>query len=318
MNDFRHHMQQSPNVVLHVGELAYGDRPFEVTSADNPNDVQLRTTSELFHKENIQNLVINRFPAGWQYGACIDADFTFTRHDWALEAVHQLQHYSFVQLFSSYATLSASGYGGRQVEQLRKSFVATYQQNGYKLPDGVNQLGWTNLDTATAVVDAYADPLSDPPAPAKPVAKPWIPVGATGGAWAFTKSAINTVGGLLDQCILGHADWFMAFGLVAESTRYMHDDSYHPHYTAAIGGWQSRAGELKQNVGVVDGFVVHHYHGNFKNRAYGTRDLILVRNQFDPVADIRRNSQGVYELTPNKPKLRDEIRQYFISRSEDN
>ena len=26
MNDFRHHMQQSPNVVLHVAELAYGDR----------------------------------------------------------------------------------------------------------------------------------------------------------------------------------------------------------------------------------------------------------------------------------------------------
>jgi hypothetical protein len=32
MNDFRHHMLATPNVCLYVGELAYGDRPFEVTS----------------------------------------------------------------------------------------------------------------------------------------------------------------------------------------------------------------------------------------------------------------------------------------------
>jgi hypothetical protein len=40
------------------------------------------------------------------------------------------------------------------------------------------------------------------------------PVGATGGAWAFRRSAFDAVGGLLDTCILGSADWHMAFGLV--------------------------------------------------------------------------------------------------------
>ena len=84
MNDFRQHMQGSPNVVLHVAELAYGDRPFEVTGADSL-DIQLRTSHELWHKENILNRAIQRFPAGWQYGAIIDADFHMTRPDWALE-----------------------------------------------------------------------------------------------------------------------------------------------------------------------------------------------------------------------------------------
>jgi hypothetical protein len=107
MNDFRQHMQASANVVLHVGELAYGDRPFEVTG-QNPNDVQLRTSHELWHKENILNVTVQRFPAGWQYGAIIDGDFHMTRRDWALEAVHQLQHYDFVQLFSSYSDLSST------------------------------------------------------------------------------------------------------------------------------------------------------------------------------------------------------------------
>ena len=52
-------MRASPNVVLHVGELAYGDGPFEVTG-DGLNDVRLRTSHVLWHKENILNLVVQR------------------------------------------------------------------------------------------------------------------------------------------------------------------------------------------------------------------------------------------------------------------
>src|SRR5581483_4572450 len=70
VQNFRHHMSTCPNVVLHVGELAYGDRPFEVTGND-PLDVQLRTGHELWHKENILNAVIARFPPDWKYGAYI-------------------------------------------------------------------------------------------------------------------------------------------------------------------------------------------------------------------------------------------------------
>ncbi len=123
MNDFRHHMKGTPNVVIHVGELAYGDRPFEVTG-DDPNDIQLRTESELFHKENILNLVISSFPNDWKYGAYVDADFTFTRHDWALETIHQLQHHAWVQPFSTYLDLSAKVYGGSKPGIPGKGFAA--------------------------------------------------------------------------------------------------------------------------------------------------------------------------------------------------
>ena len=50
LNDFRKHVAACPNIVLHGGELAYSDRPFEVTREDNPLDVQLRTARELWHK----------------------------------------------------------------------------------------------------------------------------------------------------------------------------------------------------------------------------------------------------------------------------
>jgi len=143
-------------------------------------------------------------------------------------------------------------------------------------------------------------------------------VGATGGAWAFRRSGFDTVGGLLDECILGHGDWFMSFGLVGEDAPDMHVDGYSADYRSKIGAWQRNAARLKKNIGYVDCFAIHHFHGSKVRRGYSTRDVILAKHQFAPTTDLRRDWQGIYQLTPDKPGLRDDIRQYFISRSEDN
>jgi hypothetical protein len=75
-------------------------------AVDNPLDLQLRTDSSLWIKECAINEGVRRFPPDWQYGGYVDGDFHFTRHDWALEAIHTLQHHSFVQLFSTYTDLT--------------------------------------------------------------------------------------------------------------------------------------------------------------------------------------------------------------------
>ena len=107
-NDFARHMLHTPNVKLYRVELAYGERPFEVTEPGDPLQIQLRTDCEMFHKENLINIGVQRFEPGWKYGAYSDGDFHFTRHDWALEAIHMLQHHEFVQLFSNYADLTSA------------------------------------------------------------------------------------------------------------------------------------------------------------------------------------------------------------------
>jgi len=306
VNDFRRHMGSSANVALHVGELAYGDRPFEVTSPEDPFDVQLRTRHELFHKENILNRVIQAFPSDWQYGAWVDADFHITRHDWALEAIHQLQHYDFVQLFSGYADLSGSTYGIAHLPtRITPSFAFNYVQNGYRLPDGYENGGWRKKGVDLGY---YGKPM--PPGVRGGV-------GATGGAWAFRRSAFDLVGRLLDECILGHGDWFMTFGLVGEEAPDMHIDGYSDDYRRAILSWQRNAARIKKNIGYVDAFAVHHFHGSKARRGYASRDTILVKHKFAPSSDLRRDWQGIYQLTPDKPNLRDAIRAYFISRSED-
>jgi hypothetical protein len=300
MNDFRQHMRASANVVLHVGELAYGDRPFELTG-DDPNDVQLRTSHELWHKENILNLVVQRFPPGWRYGAVIDGDFHMTRRDWALEAIHQLQHYDLVQLFSSYSDLSSEHRPFRVMPSFAFNYVKGVTGADYR----------KTLRAAAAAPYAYYGGQA-----AEGKAAAW-PVGATGGAWAFRRSAFDAVGGLLDTCILGSADWHMAFGLVGAVDAAAELQNCSRPYVDAVLRWQARAATLKQNIGYIDNHAIHYFHGSKLARAYGSRWRILLDNQYDPRTDVSRDWQGVLQLTGNKPRLRDQIRAYFRDRNED-
>lgn len=302
MNDFRQHMQASANVVLHTGELAYGDRPFEVTG-DDPNDVLLRTSHELWHKENILNTVVQRFPPNWRYGAVVDGDFHMTRRDWALEAIHQLQHYDFVQLFSSYSDLSAA----RRPFRIMASFAHNY----------VNRA--SNTEYRSMLRAAAASPYGYYGTQPKAVlgkAAPWS-VGATGGAWAFRRSAFDAVGGLLDTCILGSADWHMAFGLVGATDSAAELKWCSKGYVESVLRWQQRAAVLKQNIGCIDNHAIHYFHGSKLSRAYGSRWRVLLDNDYNPRIDISRDWQGIYQLTGNKPRLRDQIRAYFRDRNED-
>jgi hypothetical protein len=143
-------------------------------------------------------------------------------------------------------------------------------------------------------------------------------VGATGGAWAFTRRGFDAVGGLMDRCILGHADWFMTFGLVGAPAPDMHHGGYSPGYQSYIAEWQRRAvAGCAKNIGYVDGHALHHFHGAKGRRGYSTRDLILVENAYDPHRDVFPDWQGVLQLAPEKIRLRDEVRSYFLSRTED-
>ena len=315
-NNFRQQISLQPNVHLHVGELAYGDRPWEITG-EHQGDVQFRTTSEMFHKENIINETIRTFPPNWRYGGYADGDFTFTRHDWSLETIHLLQHYDFVQLFSTYTDMTGSGYGGLKPTIVGYSFAHNYVAAGHVLHKSINPGGWgmTRNGRHTPMTH-YGPPYG------QLMGVGGVGIGALGGAWAFRRSAYETVGGLLDTCILGHGDWFMAFGLICEVTmgkvgRSLGSKLYHRNYNNAILAWQHRAALLKKNIGCIDQFALHNFHGSKKNRGYQTRDQILIKHKFDPIMDLRRNFQGIYELTGNKPDLRDAIRDYFIARQED-
>jgi hypothetical protein len=273
---FEKHCADS-GAILYTVEIALRDRHHEVTQHDNPRHVQLRVESELWYKENGGNVGLSWLPHDFENVAFIDADFLFTRPDWATETVHMLQHYDAVQMFSNLTYLTSEF----QVHNQMKGFAYLHCQ-GDQVPKSYGHRG------------------------------------AVGGAWAFRRSALEKLGGLLDVCILGSGDWHMAFALAMRDDVHpeMKFDSI-PQYVKAIQDWRERAKDLRGNIGYVDANAVHHWHGPLKNRGYATRWQILTKNNFDPYLDLAHDWQGLLSLTKHKPKLRDEIRQYFRQRNED-
>jgi hypothetical protein len=90
-----------------TAEVAFGDRPFEVTNCDNPKHLQLRSNHELWLKEKSLNLLVNRLPRKANYIAWVDADLVFARPDWPTEIIQLLQHYDIIQNFSEAHDLSS-------------------------------------------------------------------------------------------------------------------------------------------------------------------------------------------------------------------
>jgi len=290
--DFMERMKKY-DVNFYVVEGALGDREFEVTDADNPCHIQIRVESVIWLKENLINLGISRLPSNWKYVAWIDGDVDFIHPTWVEETIHELQHHTVVQLFEDAIDLGPN----HEIMSTYKSFAYCYKNN---LPPKVS-----NNEKESEQNQEYNYYSNSPKTY-------WHP----GYAWAATRDAINTLGGLLDFAIIGAADHHMACALIGNASKSI-PGGMHPAYTKSVLSWANRAARLHKNIGYVKGTIYHYWHGKKRDRKYKDRWSILIDNQFNPITDIHKNWQGVYELHTSNDKMRDQIRGYFQSRNED-
>ena len=280
-NEFKSYLVGHPAKLTTV-ELSFGERPHAIST---PDDIQLTTDSEIWHKENLINIGISRLPPDWKYVAWVDADVMFARKDWVEETLHQLQHFDIVQMFSEASDLTPQ----HKVMNHRPGFAHSY------------------------VNGKFADPTVSFDSGSGGIAQ----ISHTGFAWAARRETIDNLGGLIDYAILGAADYHMAGALIGRADQTLPKD-IHPNYKWLVKQWEARALEhVNYNLGYVDGQLLHYWHGKKENRGYTTRSKILVDEQFDPLTDIKKDSQGVFQLTDKKPELRNKIRQYFRGRNED-
>ena len=63
--------------------------------------------------------------------------------------------------------------------------------------------------------------------------------------------------------------------------------------------------------------ALHLWHGDPVNRQYVARTAMLTGQHFDPMLDLRVNTQGVWEWNSDKPQLHEAVAGYFRSRRED-
>ena len=272
-------------------ECSFGERDevFVKVEGENHTVIYVRTPHELWLKENLINLAIQRLPANWKYVAWIDADVRFARPDWVGETIQKLQHYDFIQMFSQAVDLSPKF----EIIKQHTGFMYCYK-NGIPNKNKRMALPYYGEDGEGG---AY-----------------WHP----GFAWATRKSSLNSVGGLVDWSVLGGGDMFMAYALIGQLTSRTMPHSLGKNGVRALAEWQARAERyIKRNVGYMDGLLLHYWHGKKVDRKYNDRGQILIDAKFDPELDLKKDWQGLYQLTDRSIKLRDGLAAYLVGRNED-
>lgn len=313
---FAKHVADSGASLMTV-EVAYGDRPFEITEPGNPWNLQLRTKSEVWHKENALNLGVAHTPMrDFQQVAWIDADVDITRPDWVQETVQQLQHHDVVQLWSVANDLMPN------LEPFRtyRSFCSCYQ-NSIRLDfdniagepgvgSPLNPDGGVEGNGILQSKDVLQVPIGGYYGGTRPY---WH----SGFAWAMRRQAWDDLGGLIEHGVLGAGDHHMALALIGEAKRSM-PGYISKAYLDLVMEWEARATRyIKRNIGVVPGLLNHFHHGPKIKRRYNARWNILKRHEFDPHYDLKRDSNGLWQLTDRNFRLRDDLRSYFSQRDED-
>jgi hypothetical protein len=258
-------------------ECVLGDRPFELSNP-HVNHVKVRTSGLLFNKENLLNLGISRLPGDAQYICWSDADIKFRKSGWAAEAVHHLQQYKVIQPWSDVYDL---GPRDEHVAHWR-SFLNIWWHDKTIQPGGPYE---------------FAHP---------------------GFIWCATRQALDWLGGLVESAALGAGDHHMALALIGKVALSI-PGGVTTGYRRPLEQWQERAlRHVNFDIGYMPGWTIEHsWHGRPEDRQYVPRWQIIVRNQFDPEVDLKRNTWGVLELTRAKPRLVHDLDVYFRQRNED-
>lgn len=278
--EWERRMLATPNVKVYVVELAFGDRHFECTDANNPNHLQLRARQEIWHKESLINLAEERLlPNNWKYMSWCDTDVFFPDDSWAQQALHELQHFNLIQPWEDAIDLGFMG----TIMQTFESFCSLWA-NGKQVKCGVD--------------DPY-------------------PYGHTGFVWCCRREWWEQIQKLVDFAILGSADHHMAWAACGLVQKSIHGgmgaafrDMLIEHGRLSFRSTQGRLGYIQTR-------IEHGFHGPKAARRYKDRWKILVGNNFDPKEDLMYDAQGLVSLTGNKPDMQQDCYNYLSERNED-
>jgi len=274
--EFINRMEKEENVILYVVELTYGNQKYYVTDKNNKRHLQLNATIPLWHKENMINAGIKKLlPPAWKAVAWIDADIEFENPGWALDALKVLNGCRDVIQLFSHAVDMDKDENAMSVFP---SFGYQYSKGRSTMGNGINM---------------------------------WHP----GYAWACTRRAYVTMGGLYDLSILGAGDHNMSFSFLGKGVDSVNAGAT-DDYKDSIIAFEDGAKTLR--LGYVPGVIRHHFHGLKKNRKYMERWHILVDNAYSPKDHMTKNKDGLLVPTAACPqKILDDILKYFKERNED-
>jgi hypothetical protein len=197
--------EEEPNVNLFIVEMIYSNQKFIVTSKNNKNHLQLKSSVPIWHKENMINLGVKYLlPKDYKAFAWIDADIEFDNNSWAKDTLKILNGCKdIVQIFSHCLDMDDE----KNNLNIFNGFGYSFNKNKKYTTKGINY---------------------------------WHP----GFAWAITRKAYEKLGGLYDKGVLGSGDSIMALSLINNS-KSMNNDNYHDDYNNSMLDYQQKAISLR-------------------------------------------------------------------------
>lgn len=283
LENFRH-FRNALRAPLLVVELSYGDA-FELCPDDAEILVQIRGGSELWQKERLLNVAIQKLPSDVIYVAWLDCDIEFSELRWAEAAVQALQHDRIVQLFEHLIDLE---------------------------PDSTRHVAspeYTGKSMASFVRNGGPETKEFPPGSPKRY-RPRNP----GLAWAARRSLIEKHG-FYDALILGGGDAALALAAYGRfnELKPLLNSAQTNHY---LNWARPFFNDVKGSVGFLEGTIFHHWHGNLADRRYNERYEGLSQFDFDPYADVKIDNNGCFVWSSDKPTLHAFVKDYWTQRSE--
>jgi hypothetical protein len=294
-------LKKCPNIKLYTVEAAFGDRHHEIVEQTDETHLKVYINDEIWIKENLINIGVEHlFPHDWKYMAWIDGDVIWNDENWAIEAMHQLQHYPVLQPWQDGLDLGVHG-----------NIIGHYKSFGAQ-----------NFVEFDAALDADIHGKKRIPIVSSMTPTSSMPYdnhqryGHSGYAWCCTRTFWENAGGLLDFCILGSGDHNMATAMAGNV-----DFSIHPQMTDSFKTkcreWMYRVNRVNHKIiGYTHDRLEHFFHGPKKRRYYTERWKLLIHFKFDPVKDLMYDNQGILHLV-GKPDLKTAIMHYNRSRHED-
>lgn len=280
---------KEPNVRVTIVECSFGDRGFQLTDLESDprvKVVQVKSSSLVWNKENLQNIGISRLPHDAKYIGTFDADILFRKSGWATECINTLHLYPFAQPWTTALDLGPHG----EVMATHTSFASLFHAGKPVFPTHANFWKFDNGPYE------YSH---------------------TGYAHIWTREILDRIGGLFELGVSGSGDHAMLLSIVGEGN-YSLPAKVSKEYRYVVKQWEARAStHINGKVGFVHQVIEHLFHGSKAKRGYVSRWDMVYEHDVNPLVDVKKNSYGVIEFSGNKPALERAFANYLTSRSED-
>jgi hypothetical protein len=280
-------------VPLVTVELSFDGR-FDLTDQDADVLIQLRGGAMLWQKERLLNLAVKAVPSNVTRVAWFDCDVILKRSDWVEEAKSQLKEFRVIQLFSEAVHINSEDYESDRFD-------------GYASVPGIVSI--SNVRELMSLGRQEQEQL-------KSVSKK-EEIYKLGLAWAANRAVLEDHG-FYDASIVGSGDRLMVsamYGRFEDSTKlFLFKGTRQQHYLRWAVPFHKSVAERFSHL---SGTIYHLKHGNLKNRRYLDRHEQLAGLGFDPNSDIRIGANGAWQWARPRPDLEEFLRNYFVSRDED-